>query len=1032
MKKSGYLFKPDKRLRELMCIFTLEKGLMEQKMQLIFDIILGGNKENWTNEPFRTAFIDMLDLYITGTRRRMDALPDIEDAEGGQLLQRIIQALAIQLLLATRNDEVDRQLNCSMLYRYLTYVDGGKKDVLLEKSFRCLSETSMNGLGFGWEEVNDLTLMAIRLSSTLPVASQESAGIIQNWQGQKAQLHLTENGVTVSPVEKQVAPSPQIPSWMLPWNKFQIAFDATGITPLAQNADKLVDYAKWWKNIEYNLFNGIKPVKVSAKHKYKPEAKDQVYIRITGPDTDNPDCFRCVVEDDHYEGEGRINIKNFVRYNPRMDIKAFANHEGKPYLLLAEVIGHDNNGKLNFNMRDLLGKFIYDSLETGVITQCVVLEEYRNMYLCISEYGYSVQVPIKPDMPRIPIGSYMEVNISNVRSSGTIEGEYIQQILHNFTVQDAFANLIDTYADDKLYEVEEEKEDIQQEMQLDEAYIIELVHIIDRKAVLDRNHIRTFNYLNVARIIALMLGRTELVEYYDGRMKLLQIFEQFAVNGSVNNKTLHEQGKVNRDLVRNYPLLQTRVLELDAISCMDRPERNGFLWELVSTASNARLVNVARLVLSYNMLLGFGMHDEREAVRTKLNEILNVGLKTERAKYFGREDLHTEFKTSLVYPAENGMKPDLKAQTAEILKVVCGFLNAEGGTLYIGVNNEGVASGISEDLPFFKNGSLDSYDLHVRNAIVAQMGVDANSYIRTEWPESPGKTVYSLVIQPSPYPVKLGDQYYIRQGSSTWPMLGQDLQQFIERKEAERHKLGMAAPAVDNAVLTAMVSEADDTADNGKSKPGKADKFNYQDDSQITTSRIRNNPTHHWDDQYGEDMACILHFLPKNSYMITEQETWDDILLSLSVLGPEADGYIILVYRSGKALKVPVSQLLDKTWFSKYKRNTEEELFFACPATADDALLTVFKNAKGDNCYRVDDVANLAEGTMADKGEPLTNVWFSDIALCDVIPAKYVPELRKIHNLRETTLGNAINEQWAPSDYRCLKKLDVLVEELQS
>lgn len=1033
MKKSGYLFKPDKRLRELMCIFTLEKGLMEQKMQLIFDIILGGDKVNWTNEPFRTAFIDMLDLYITGTRKRMDALPDIEDAEGRQLLQRIIQALAIQLLLATRNDEVDRQLNRSMLYRYLTYVDGGKKDVLLEKSFRCLSETSMNGLGFGWEEVNDLTLMAIRLSSTLPGTAQESAGIIQNWQGQKAQLYLTESGVTVSPVEKQVSPEPQIPAWMMPWNKFQIMVDAAGISPLAQNADKLNDYAKWWKSVEYNLFNDIRPVKVRTTHKFKPEAKDQVYIRITGLDTDNPDCFRCVVEDGHYEGEGRINVKNFVRYNPRMDIRAFANHDGKPYLLLAEVIGQDKDGNLNFYMRDLLSKCVYDNLETGVMTQCVVLEEYRNMYLCISEYGYSVQVPIKPDMPRIPIGSYMEVCISDVRPTGTVEGEYVQQILHNFNVQDAFANLIDTYADDKVYEVEDEKEDIQQEVQLDESYIIELVHIIDRKAVLDSNYIRTFNYLNVARIIALMLDRSELVEYYDGRMKLLRMFEQFAVNGSVNNKTLHEQGKVNRDLIRNYPLLQTRVLELDAISCMDQPERNGFLWEIVNTATNARLVNIAKLVLSYNMLLGFGMHDEREAVHTKLNEILNVGFKTERAKYFGREDLHTEFKTSIVFPAENGMKPDLKAQTAEIMKIVCGFLNAEGGTLYIGVNNEGVASGIAEDLPFFKNSSLDSYDLYVRNGIVAQMGVDANSYIRTEWPESPGKKVYALVIQPSPYPVKFQGQYYIRQGSSTWPMLGQDLQLFLERKEAERHKLGATAPAADNTDLTAQANQeavTGESAKTAKNKTEKADKFNYQDNTEITTSRIRNNPVHNWDDQYGEDMACILHILPKNGYMITEQETWEETLLSLSVLGAEAEGYIILVYRSGKALKVLVSQLLDKSWFSKYKRNAEEELFFACPATAGDALLTVFKNAKGDDCYRVDDVANLAEGTMADKGEPLTNVCFSDIALCDVIPAKYIPELRKIHNLRETTLGNVINEQWAPNDYRCLKKLDVLVENI--
>ncbi|MBR5205204.1 MAG: hypothetical protein IKW32_08375 [Bacteroidaceae bacterium] len=66
---------------------------------------------------------------------------------------------------------------------------------------------------------------------------------------------------------------------------------------------------------------------------------------------------------------------------------------------------------------------------------------------------------------------------------------------------------------------------------------------------------------------------------------------------------------------------------------------------------------------------------------------------------------------------------------------------------------------------------------------------------------------------------------------------------------------------------------------------------------------------------------------------------------------------------------------------------------------------------------------------MASKGSTLTNVSFSEIALCDIIPAKHLPELRKIRNLRDTTLGNMINEQWAPNDYKCLHKLGLLVED---
>lgn len=1026
MKKSGYLFKPDKRLRELMCIFTLEKGLMEQKMQLIFDIILKGNKDNWYNEPFRSAFIDMLDLYITGTRRRMDALPDIEDAEGRELLQRIIRALAIQLLLSTGNDEVDRQLNRSMLYRYLTYVEGSKKDVLLEKSFRCLSETSMGGLGFGWEEVHDLTLMAIRLSSTMDENHQDMAGIMQTWQGQKVQLQLTETGMLLSPVERLPMLATQIPDWMGLWDKCQIAVDGTLPSQLLNGKDKLHDYVKWWKSLEFNLFNATSPVKKTTSHKFRPDVQDKVYVRITGVDKDNPDCFCCVVEDEHYQGEGRINMKHFVRYNPRVDMRAFVNHEGKPYLLQATVISIGKDGMLHFSMENLINECIHQMLNVGAMSQCVVLEEYRNMYLCISEYGYSVQVPITKDMPKIAKGSYLEVTVSDVRNNGVIMGDFMRQILNNFTVMDAFANLIDNYADEKVYEDIEEKEEEQQEVQMDESYVLELLHIIDRKAVLDQDYIRTFNYLNVARFIAMMLDRIELVQYYKGRMELLQIFEQFAINGSVNNTALFEQGRVNRDIVRNYPILQTRLLELEAISCMDEPSRNDYLWDILNRRANGRLTSIIRLVLSYNMLSGFGLHDQREALRSKLNEILNIGLKTERPKYFGRENQRTEFKTSLVYPADNGMKPDLKAQTTEIMKMVCGFLNAEGGTLYIGVNNEGVASGIADDMPQFNN-SLDQYDLYVRNNIVSQMGVNANTYVKSDWIETAGKTVYVLVIEPSPHPVMLDGQYYIRQSSSTWPVMGVDLERFIERKELERQRLGIQ-PLEADVAETAVLGEPV-VVESKVEKPVVKEKFNYRDDAQILTSRIRSNPVHNWEDGYGEETSCFFHFLPKNEYMLTEQECWEETLLTLAVTEKEAEGYIVIVYRSGRTLKVPVYELLDKTFFSKYKRNREEEILFACPATDKDGLLMVYRNGGGNCCYRVDDVARIEGGGMADKGELMTNVGFSDIVGCDIIPAKNMSELRKIHNLRNTTLGNALTPEWAPNDWKCLEGLGLLVKD---
>lgn len=1022
MQKSGYLFQPDKRLRELMCIFNLEQQLMEQKMQLIFEIILDGDKTHWRNEPFRSAFIEMLDLYIIETRKRIDRMAGIEDAEGRQLLVKIIQALAIQLLLATEKDDLDRKLNQSMLYRYLTYVEGGRNEVLLEKALHCLTETGMDGLGFGWGEVKDLTLMAIKLSGKL-TETKDHTSITQTYQGQKAQLQLTNGNLLIQPIEWWVGVEPQIPEWMATWCKTQVLLDGYGIKTVPCGTKKLSEYRNWWKQMEHQLMNGIPAARTKRNRKYRPTVGDTVLVRVNGFDLDDPEMnyLLCTVEDDVYEGEGRIHLKNFVRYNIQPDMSAFTNNEGKQYLLQAQVTDIDKNGVIEFTMRDTLWGYVRQCLNAGDIARCVVMEKYKNFYLCVSEYGYSLQVQITPDMPNLSYGSYIEASVDVVRTTGTAEGSYIQQILANFRVQDAFANLIDGYADEKVYEVEEEKEDIQQEVLMDESYVTEVVHIIDRKALLEQDYVKTYNLLNVARIIALLVEKAELADYYDERMKLLQMFESFAVNGTVNNAKLMEQSKVNGDLIRMYPLLQTRLMELQVIGCMDSEDQESFLWEIYAGTTNDRLRQITRLVLSYNMLSGFNLLEEKEAIRDKMNEILNIEMKAERPRSFGREDQHTEFKSSLVYPANNRMKPDLNTQTQVIMKVICGFLNTEGGTLYLGVNDEGVACGLDEEMDFFKNGSLDSLDLYVRNTIVKKLGVQANGYVKSCFPEAGKKTVYALEIQPSPYPVHLDGIHYVRQSTSTWPITGEDLEHFLARREAEVQKL--------EAVLS-QTEESQAIQEDGLIEPEKEQQtdgtYSYHDDTQIATGKIRHNAIHSWEDGFGEDTLCYFHLLPKNEYMLTDDECWDETLLTLSIQQKEEDGYVVLVYDSGRIVKVPVSELMDKTRRNKYKRSANENLFFACPATAEDALLTIVKDNNDNLCYRLDDIANLKESNMFDKGELLSNVYLKSVVQCEIIPKQYIHDFKKIHNLKYTNLGNMLTPQWAPREMAMLEKLGVI------
>ena len=105
----------------------------------------------------------------------------------------------------------------------------------------------------------------------------------------------------------------------------------------------------------------------------------------------------------------------------------------------------------------------------------------------------------------------------------------------------------------------------------------------------------------------------------------------------------------------------------------------------------------------------------------------------------------------------------------EYLKWVCGFANAQGGRLYIGIDDKGNVCGVenahrlSEDIP---------------NKIVALLGIvsDVNILNRE------GKDYIEIEVAPSNIPISYKGKYYYRSGSTMQELNGVALQQFILKK----------------------------------------------------------------------------------------------------------------------------------------------------------------------------------------------------------------------------------------------------------
>ena len=105
----------------------------------------------------------------------------------------------------------------------------------------------------------------------------------------------------------------------------------------------------------------------------------------------------------------------------------------------------------------------------------------------------------------------------------------------------------------------------------------------------------------------------------------------------------------------------------------------------------------------------------------------------------------------------------------EYLKWICGFANAQGGTLYIGVSDNGEVCGLQDAKKLMED---------IPNKIINSMGLVADVNLH----EQDGHSYIGVIIDSSNVPISYKGKYYYRSGSTMQEMNGASLQQFILKK----------------------------------------------------------------------------------------------------------------------------------------------------------------------------------------------------------------------------------------------------------
>jgi hypothetical protein len=145
------------------------------------------------------------------------------------------------------------------------------------------------------------------------------------------------------------------------------------------------------------------------------------------------------------------------------------------------------------------------------------------------------------------------------------------------------------------------------------------------------------------------------------------------------------------------------------------------------------------------------------------------------------ESADLEFKSTLRWNLK-AEKADKHVELAS-LKTIVAFLNSNGGTLLVGVDDDGTALGIEKD----RFANEDKYLLHFNNLIRQHIGLEFSQHIYFEIKDIDNKKILVVDCKPSENPVFLKhnstEDFYVRVGPGSRKLATSKVLEYIENRE---------------------------------------------------------------------------------------------------------------------------------------------------------------------------------------------------------------------------------------------------------
>lgn len=175
---------------------------------------------------------------------------------------------------------------------------------------------------------------------------------------------------------------------------------------------------------------------------------------------------------------------------------------------------------------------------------------------------------------------------------------------------------------------------------------------------------------------------------------------------------------------------------------------------------------IVGIILSVGGAALYSSLQRRSARIEQLSAALDSDLQTLIAQ---GESADLEFKSSFRWDVrENKLNRVLEGV---ILKTLAGYMNGQGGTLLIGVADDGAILGLENDYKTLKKQDRDGFEQAIMTAIATKLGGDACHSVQIVFHAVDAKDVCRVMVAPMQRPVYVKDgdtpKLYVRTGALT-------------------------------------------------------------------------------------------------------------------------------------------------------------------------------------------------------------------------------------------------------------------------